>query len=105
MRTAVTGDPEVVVARNRTGPFIELLSAGDATFTVNAPEAAVTVVDDVAVSPPLSFTVPFTVYVPPLLYGCDAVGPVAIVPSPKSIVELTIVPSESVEAAVDAVTT
>jgi hypothetical protein len=79
---------------------------GALTFTENGAVGAVTLTDVVAdaESPPLSFTAPVTVNVPALLYVCVAVGPATTVPSPKSMVELAMVPSASFEFAVEAVT-
>ena len=54
-------------------------------------------------APMLSVTVAFTVYVPATLYWCDALTAVADDPSPKEMTVLAIVPSESVDAAADAV--
>ena len=54
-------------------------------------------------APMLSVTVAFTVYVPAALYWCDALAAVTDDPSPKEMTVLAIVPSESVEAAADAV--
>ncbi len=55
-------------------------------------------------APRLSVTVAFTVYVPAILYWCDALAAVAEDPSPNEMTVPAIVPSESVEAADDAVT-
>ena len=49
-------------------------------------------------APRLSVTVAFTVYVPAVLYWCDALAAVADDPSPKEMTVLAIVPSGSVEA-------
>src|SRR5207302_207854 len=57
-----------------------------------------------AVAPLLSVTVAMIVFVPAVEYTCVAVGPGTTVPSPKSMLEEAIVPSASVEAAVDEVT-
>jgi hypothetical protein len=52
--------------------------------------------------PPLSVTAAVTVYVPAAAYVCEAVAVVTTVPSPKLILRLTIVPSGSVDALVEA---
>ena len=55
-------------------------------------------------APMLSVTVAFIVYVPATLYWCVALTAVADEPSPKEMTVLAIVPSESVDAAAEAVT-
>ena len=60
-----------------------------------------TVLDE---APKLSVTVAFTVYVPATLYWCIALAVVADEPSPNEMTVLAMVPSESVDAAADAVT-
>ena len=55
-------------------------------------------------APILSVTVTFTVYVLAVLYWCDALAAVADDPSPNEMTVLAIVPSESVDAAAEAVT-
>ena len=60
--------------------------------------------DLLAVAPRLSVTVPVIVYVPAALYVWEALDPLTgALPSPKLIVLATIVPSGSVEPAVEAV--
>ena len=54
-------------------------------------------------APRLSVTVAFTVYVPAVLYWCEALTAVADDPSPKEMTVLAMVPSGSVDAAADAV--
>jgi hypothetical protein len=69
MRTAVTGDGDIVVAAKRTGPDTAAFGVGALTLTVNGTVGADTLTDVVAdaESPTLSFTVPLTVNVPALL--------------------------------------
>ena len=50
-------------------------------------------------APSSSATVSVIVYSPAVAYVCDAVGPVAVAPSPKSHANDATVPSGSVEAA------
>jgi hypothetical protein len=61
-------------------------------------------VDLLAVAPRLSVTVAVIVNVPAVLYVCDALGPLtAALPSPKLMLLETILPSGSVDPAVEAV--
>jgi hypothetical protein len=53
-------------------------------------------------APMLSVTVAFTVYVPAVLYWCEALTAEAELPSPKEMTVLAIVPSGSLDAAADA---
>ena len=60
--------------------------------------------DLLAVAPRLSVTVPMIVYVPAALYVCEALEPLTgALPSPKLIVLETMLPSGSVDPAVEAV--
>ena len=63
-----------------------------------------TLAEALTLAPLLSVTVPVTVNLPVALYLCDALPLFATAPSPKSIFELAIVPSGSLDPAVDAVT-
>src|SRR4051794_20501364 len=65
-------------------------------------ELTVTVAVRLEDAPALSVTVAVTVNVPAFTYVCCAEGPAALLPSPQLIIDAAIVPSTSVEAAVDA---
>src|SRR6266571_1112699 len=94
---AVTGLPENPLATTWT--CIGRMASLAGLLTITSGAFTVTLVLAEEDAPTLSVTLAVSVKTPALEYVCEAVRPVALVPSPKLITELAIVPSGSEEPA------